>query len=239
VEKFSPTTEPFFQPLLTIKGCKDDFLKSLGYRVIDLLNHPSKISLGQGRRSFAICPKDDLPPCVKKRPTFAALSFCFLPQGEDQKRSELAYILLLEKRLSQQGLYLKLFNSHISKIDLTKDEPIIYVNCPRIPADLEAKTGYRRSNHNPNKKVKVFGYQAMITTNVELEIGLELPVGCITSPADKLDGSYLIPEREKFIKASYNVVKWPPIEKVEKERQSLSSLAVFCGGYPHLFMLPA
>jgi len=200
VEKFSPTTEPFFQPLLTIKGCKDDFLKSLGYRVIDLLNHPSKISLGQGRRSFAICPKDDLPPCVKKRPTFAALSFCFLPQGEDQKRSELAYILLLEKRLSQQGLYLKLFNSHISKIDLTKDEPIIYVNCPRIPADLEAKTGYRRSNHNPNKKVKVFGYQAMITTNVELEIGLELPVGCITSPADKLDGSYLIPEREKFIK---------------------------------------
>jgi len=179
---------------------KDDFLKSLGYRVIDLLNHPSKISLGQERRSFAICPKDDLPPCVKKRPTFAALSFCFLPQEEDQKRSELAYILGLEKRLSQQGLYLKLLSSHVSKIDLTKDEPIIYVNCPRIPADLEAKTGYRRSNHNPNKKVKVFGYQAMITTNVELEIGLELPMGCITSPADKLDGSYLIPEREKLIK---------------------------------------
>ena len=47
-----------------------------------------------------------------------------------------------------------------------------------------------------------------------------------------------IPE-EFFKKASYNVVKWPPIEKVEKERRSLSSLAVFCGGYPHLFMLPA
>lgn len=45
--------------------------------------------------------------------------------------------------------------------------------------------------------------------------------------------------KEFFKKASYNVVKWPPIEKVEKERRSLSSLAVFCGGYPHLFMLPA
>ena len=46
----------------------------------------------------------------------------------------------------------------------------------------------------------MFGYQAMITTNIELEIGLELPIGCISSPADELDGSYLIPEREKLIK---------------------------------------
>jgi len=65
--------------------------------------------------------------CVKKRPTFAALSFCFLPQEEDQKQNELAYILDLEKRLSQQGLYLKLLHSCISKIDLTKDEPLIYM----------------------------------------------------------------------------------------------------------------
>jgi magnesium-transporting ATPase (P-type) len=43
-----------------------------------------------------------------------------------------------------------------------------------------------------------------------------------------------------FIKASYNIVKRPPVEKVVKERQrSLSSLAIICGGYPHLFMLPA
>ena len=41
-------------------------------------------------------------------------------------------------------------------------------------------------------------------------------------------------------KTSYNVVKRPPIEKVVKEQQrSLSSLAIFCGGYPHRFMLPA
>jgi len=39
----------------------------------------------------------------------------------------------------------------------------------------------------------------MITTNIELKIGLELPVGCVTSSADELDGSYLIPEREKLM----------------------------------------
>jgi len=178
---------------------KRDFLRSLHYRIIDLLNYPSKITLEKQRRSFALCPRDDLSPCVKKRPTFPALSFCFLPKEEDQEQSELAHILSLEKELSQRGLYLKLLRSCISKIDLTKEEPLIYVSCPRMPADLEAKIGYRRSNHNPNKKVKIFGYEAMITTNIEIEIGLELPVGCVSSPADKLDGSFLISEREKLM----------------------------------------
>ena len=179
---------------------KKDFLKRLRYRVINFLNHPSRITLGKERRSFAICPKDDLPSCVKKRPTFVVFSFCFLAKEEEQEQGQLAHILGLEKELSQRGLYLKTLSSAISKVDLTEDEPLIYVKCPKIPADLEAKIGYKRANHNPNKKVKVFGYQAMITTNIELEIGLELPVGCITSPANELDGSYLIPEREKLIK---------------------------------------
>ncbi len=111
---------------------------------------------------------------------------------------ELAHILALEKKLSEKGLYLKLIDSSISRIDLTGDEPLIYVSCPRVPADLEAKIGYKRANYNPNKKVAVFGYQAMITTNIELEIGLELPIGCVSSPADELDGSYLIAERKNL-----------------------------------------
>jgi len=124
---------------------------------------------------------------------------CFVPKEDDQKQSELASILGLEKELSEKGLYLKTLSSPISKIDLTQEKPLIYVRCPRMPADLEAKIGYRRSNHNPNKKVKIFSYQAMITTNIELEIGLELPVKCVSSSADELDGSYLIAEREKLI----------------------------------------
>jgi len=65
---------------------KKDFLKSLRYRIITLLNHPEKITLGKERRSFAISPKDNLPSCVKKRPTFPVLSFCFLPKEEDQEQ---------------------------------------------------------------------------------------------------------------------------------------------------------
>lgn len=173
-------------------------LKSLPYRVISLLNHPEKITPGKEKRSFATCPRGDLPPRVRRRPSFAALPFCFFAK-EDQRQNELASILDIEKELSQEELYLKLLTSCLSKMDLNKDEPLIYVKCPRIPADLEAKIAYRRSNHNPNKKVKVFGYQAMITTSIEVEIGLEVPVECKTSPADDLDGAFLIPEREKLI----------------------------------------
>ena len=124
---------------------KEDFLKSLRYRIIDSLNHPSKIILGKERRSFARCPKDDLPRSVKKRPTFRALSFCYIPKEEDQRQGELAHVLGLEKRSSEDGLYLQLTDSCISTIDLTKDEPLIYVSCPRMPADPEAKNWLSKS----------------------------------------------------------------------------------------------
>ena len=109
---------------------EDNFLKSLRYRIIDSLNHPSKIILGKERRSFATCPKDDLPASVKKRPTFRALSFCFFAKEKDQKQSELAYILGSEKRLvlnlfkskamTIKELLLLLFGYYASLMDMIR-----------------------------------------------------------------------------------------------------------------------
>jgi len=65
---------------------------------MDSLNHLEKIILGKEKRSFARCPKDDLPSSVKKRPTFRALSFCFIPKEDDQRQSELAHVLGLTWR---------------------------------------------------------------------------------------------------------------------------------------------
>jgi len=128
--------------------------------------------------------------------------FILNSRRKTKKRSELAYILGLDKRLSQQGLYLKLLHSCVSKIDLTQDEPLICVRCPRIPADLEAKISYRRSNHNPHKKVKVFSYQAMITTNIQVEIGLEVSFYSFPDLGKKISPLTLIP--------SHNLGKFSP-----------------------------
>ena len=79
-------------------------MRKLRYRVNYFLAHPEKITLGKEKRFFALCPKDDLPPCVKKRPSFVALSFCFLPNDEKREKSELAYILDVEKAFPKRTL---------------------------------------------------------------------------------------------------------------------------------------
>lgn len=88
--------------------------------------------------------------------------------------------------------------SNISNIDLNlKDNPV-YVRCPRMPYDLDARVGYRRAKHNPDKKEKVFGYQVIISTAIEPETSLEIPVACITKSGSSHDGNYLIHLKEQI-----------------------------------------
>ena len=44
----------------------------------------------------------------------------------------------------------------------------------RRPTDTEARIGVRRNPKNPEKVEKIFGYDAIITTAIELSLGLEL-----------------------------------------------------------------
>lgn len=41
----------------------------------------------------------------------------------------------------------------------------------------------KRDDHNPDKKQKIFGYNAVLSTSVEVHLGIELPVA-ITDIAD-------------------------------------------------------
>jgi len=77
-------------------------------------------------------------------------------------------------------------------IRTNENEELIF-ECPRACKDINARTGYRRSKENPNKKEKVFGYKAVIITSIEAEFNLEVPVAVIT-------GSGNISEAETFIK---------------------------------------
>jgi len=67
-----------------------------------------------------------------------------------------------------------------------------------MPYDLDAKVGYRRSKSNPDKKEGVFGYQVIISTSIEPETGLEIPVACITKPGSAYDGNYFIHLKEQI-----------------------------------------
>jgi len=39
---------------------------------------------------------------------------------------------------------------------------------------MDARIGVRRNPQNPNRKQKIFGFNAIIDTSIELELGLEL-----------------------------------------------------------------
>jgi len=71
-------------------------------------------------------------------------------------------------------------------------------SCPKMPSDLEAKIGVHVDTKNPGKKEAVFGYVHLKTTDLNLELGLELPVGNSTYPANTHEGTEFIPHRHKL-----------------------------------------
>jgi len=71
-------------------------------------------------------------------------------------------------------------------------------SCPTMPSDLEAKIGVHIDPKNPDKIEEVFGYLRLKTTDLNLELGLELPLGNSTSPGNTKEGTECIPHRSKL-----------------------------------------
>ena len=67
--------------------------------------------------------------------------------------------------------------------------------CPKVPSDLEAKVGYHVDTQDPTKTERVFGYLHQKTTAINRTLGLELPVGNTTYPANANEGSHFIAHR--------------------------------------------
>jgi hypothetical protein len=68
-------------------------------------------------------------------------------------------------------------------------------SCPKMPSDLEAKVGYHIDTKDPSKTERVFGYLHQKTTDINRELGLELPLGTSTYPANANEGSQFIEHR--------------------------------------------
>ena len=65
-----------------------------------------------------------------------------------------------------------------------------------MPSDLQAKVGYHVDNQDSSKKERVFGYCHLQTTDLNRELGLELPLGSSTSAADANEGHAFIAHRQ-------------------------------------------
>src|SRR5215471_4372019 len=71
-------------------------------------------------------------------------------------------------------------------------------SCPKMPSDLEAKIGVHIDTKNPDKSEEVFGYLHLKTTDLNLDLGLEVPLGNSTYPGNTKEGTEFIPHRSKL-----------------------------------------
>lgn len=89
---------------------------------------------------------------------------------------------------------LRIKRSHLTK----GPQGELWGNCPKVPSDLEAKVGYHIDTKDPQKTERVFGYLQQTTTNIDIELGLELPVGHSTYPANAPEGRHFQEHRAKI-----------------------------------------
>jgi hypothetical protein len=68
-------------------------------------------------------------------------------------------------------------------------------SCPKMPSDLEAKIGVHVDTKTPSKKEAIFGYVHLKTTDLNSELGLELPLGNSTYPANTNEGHEFLAHR--------------------------------------------
>jgi hypothetical protein len=71
----------------------------------------------------------------------------------------------------------------------------LLASCPKVPADLEANVGYHSDTKEPARKERLFGSLHQKTTDLHQELGLELPLGNTTSPANADEGTHFIAHR--------------------------------------------
>ena len=166
-------------------------------RVVYRLNNMAENNLGSEIRVYAECPSTRFPDDTKKpKIELFALKLAFSDGETSLEEQQTATLFRLHDELQKQNLKLKPVRSNACHIDgVTGD---FTFTCPRLPKDTEARIGVRRDPQNPKKKQKIFGYNAVLTTSVEVELNIELPVAVTNIAGNAEEGKQLIINKKQI-----------------------------------------
>ena len=180
---------------IEFKGIIHNVRQRILYRLAD----PARLIPGKEIRVLTECPSHRFPSHVK-RPKVEVLTLC-LRQADPDKPSIFNQIFGLQQDLQRAGLDIILKRGMITKIvlDDSANKDSFSFRCPKLPADMDARIGVRRNPQNPNHTQKVFGFNSVIDTSIELELGLELPVACTTIAGNAEEGKCLILNRGQIL----------------------------------------
>ena len=168
----------------------ENVIEKVKNRIVYRLNNMAQDNLGSEVRVYVDCPGNNFPLDVKKPKIelFAfKLAFCDGQPTEEQKNT--AILFGVDQELGRQQLCITAIRSNVTNINF--NDGSMTISCPKLPKDTDARIGVRRDPQNPDKKQKIFGYNAVLSTSVELSLKIELPVA-VTNIAGNADEAKLI-----------------------------------------------
>jgi len=176
----------------------ENVIEKVRQRILYRLAKMPKNGLGKEIRVHAECPSERFPKDVKK-PKIELFSFrlAFSNGEPTQEQINTAILFGVKDELDRQKLCIQTITSNLCAIDANG---AMTISCPRLPKDTDARIGVRRHPLYPDKKEKVFGYNAVISTSVEPQTGIELPVAVSNIAGNAEEGDHLIINKEQIRK---------------------------------------
>jgi hypothetical protein len=180
---------------IEFKGVIDNVRQRILYR----LRNPEKIIPGKQIRVKVECPSNNFPEDVQ-RPKVEILTLV-LEKAEHGNTSIFNQIFSLKDELQKANLDLVVKRGMFTRFSMGDDikSDSFSFRCPKLPFDTDARIGVRRNTQNPNKKEKIFGFNAIIDTSIELSLGIELPVACTTIAGNAEEGKHFIFNRNQIL----------------------------------------
>jgi hypothetical protein len=175
----------------------EDVLGKVRNRILYRLNHLSEDALGSECRVYTECPSPRFPEEVNKpKVELFAFQLAFSDGEPKLEQQNTAALFGVKEELEKEHLVITTIRSNV--VDINPETGAITIACPKLPKDRDARIGVRRDPQNPNKKQKIFGYNAVLSTSLELQLRLELPVAvtCIAGNAE--EGDMIIANRERI-----------------------------------------
>jgi len=186
----------------------DNVINKVKNRILYRLNNLSTNNLGSEVRVYTQCPSTRFPEDVNKpkielfafRLAFAdpaVVATLAESAGEpSEEQINTAILFDVKEDLDRQQLCINTIRSNVSLINF--DDDTMTISCPKLPKDTDARIGVRRNPQDPNKKQKIFGYNLVLTTSVEVHLKIELPVAVTNIAGNATEGSQIINNDEQI-----------------------------------------
>jgi len=186
-------------PCITVK----DVVGKVKNRILYRLNNLSQNNLGSEVRVYTDCPSDKFPEKDKngkeiKKPKIELFAFKlgFTDGDLTEEQRNTAVLFGVEEELAKQQLCIHTLRSNV--IDINFNNSAMSIQCPKLPKDTDARIGVRRDPQNPDKIEKIFGYNLVLSTSVEVHLQIELPVAVTNISGNAEEGSQFIKNKKQI-----------------------------------------